>query len=82
METIEFQAKIKNGVIEIPNQYQQEIEAMEVVEVIVKKAERQPKKISGFLKELTENPIIVEDFKSLTRDEIYDRNLDRDYHNP
>lgn len=81
MSTLEFQAIVRNGVIQIPDQYQQEIEAMEVVEVIVKKAEKQPKKISGFLKELIENPIIVKDFKPLTRDEIYDRKLDRDYHN-
>ncbi|MBW4550720.1 MAG: hypothetical protein KME35_06365 [Aphanocapsa sp. GSE-SYN-MK-11-07L] len=81
METVGFQATVKNGVIEIPDQYQQELEAMEVVEVIVKKAEKQPKKISGFLKELIENPIMVKDFKPLTRDEIYDRNLDRDHHN-
>ena len=81
MSTVEFQAIVKNGVIEIPEQYQQEVEAMEVVEVVVKKAEKQKKKISGFFKELTENPIEVKDFKPLTRDEIYDRDLDRDYHN-
>ena len=81
MSTIEFQATVKNGVIEIPDQYQQEFEAMEVVEVFVKKAEKQKKKISGFLKELIENPIEIKNFKPLTRDEIYDRNLDRDYHN-
>lgn len=80
MSTIEFQATIKNGVIKIPDQYQQEVEAMEVVEVFVKKAEKQKKKVSGFLKELIENPIEVKDFKPLTRDQIYDRNLDRDYH--
>lgn len=81
MSTVEFQATVKNGVIKIPDQYQQEVEAMEVVEVFVKKAEKQKKKVSGFLKELIENPIEVKDFKPLTRDEIYDRNLDREYHN-
>lgn len=81
MSTVEFQATVKNGVIEIPDQYQQELEAMEVVEVVVKKAEKQKKKISGFLKELIENPIEVKDFKPLIRDEIYDRNLERNYHN-
>ncbi len=29
MYTVEFQAIVKNGVIEIPEQYQQEVEAME-----------------------------------------------------
>jgi hypothetical protein len=81
MSTVEFQVTVKNGVIEIPDHYQQEVEAMEVVEVIVKKAEKRTKKISGFLKELIENPIEVKDFKPLTRDEIYDRNLDRNYPN-
>ena len=80
MSTVEFQATVKNGVIEVPERYQQEVEAMEVVEVIVKKAEKKKKKISGFLKELIENPIEVKDFKPLTRDEIYDRELDRNYH--
>ena len=80
MSTIKFQATVKNGLIEIPDQYQQEVEAMEVIEVVVKKAEKQNKKISGFLKELIENPIEVKDFKPLTRDEIYDRSLDRHPH--
>ncbi len=81
MSTVEFQATVKNGVIEIPDQYQQEVEAMEVVEVVVKKVEKPKKKISGFLRELIENPIEVKDFKPLTRDEVYNHNIDHDYHN-
>jgi hypothetical protein len=78
MSTVEFQAMVKNGVITIPEQYQQEVAAMEVVEVVVKKAEK--KKLTGFLKELTTNPIQIQNFTPLTRDEIYDRLLDRPPH--
>jgi len=41
--TVEFKAKIKQGIIEIPEEYQQELtEAQEVTVIVIK----QPKRIS------------------------------------
>jgi hypothetical protein len=76
METIEFQAKIKNGVIEIPGEYSQELNDSEMVEVTIKRIVKK-KRIAktGIIARLIENPILVENFKPLTREEAHDRNL-------
>jgi hypothetical protein len=70
VNSLEFKAKIKQGMIEIPAKYQQELlEENEVTVILLK----QPKKISqtGIIAELTENPIPVKDIRQLTRDDIY-----------
>lgn len=68
--SVAFTAKIKQGMIEIPEQYQDELIGENEVRVIVIK---QPKKISqtGIIAELTENPIAVPGVRQLTRDEIH-----------
>lgn len=70
VNSLEFKAKIKQGMIYIPEEYQQELlEDHEVTVILLK----QPKKISqtGIIAELTENPIPVKDIRKLTRDDIY-----------
>lgn len=76
MSTIEFQTKIKNGMIEIPEAYRQELLDFEMVEVTVKRVVKK-KRISqtGIIARLIKNPILVENFKPLTREEAHDRNL-------
>ena len=68
--SVEFKAKIKQGIIEIPEEYQQELTEENEVTVIVLK---QPKRISqtGMIAELTQNPISVRGIRKLTRDEIH-----------
>ncbi|WP_413167015.1 hypothetical protein ACL6C3_09975 [Capilliphycus salinus ALCB114379] len=68
--SVEFKAKIKQGIIEIPEEYKQQLREESEVTVIVLK---QPKIISqtGILAELTQNPISVPGVRKLTRDEIY-----------
>ena len=68
--SVEFKAKIKQGIIEIPEEYKQELTEENEVTVIVLK---QPKRISqtGMIAELTQNPISVPGIRKLTRDEIH-----------
>ncbi|HEY9866047.1 MAG TPA: hypothetical protein V6D21_17885 [Candidatus Obscuribacterales bacterium] len=68
--SVEFKAKIKQGIIEIPAEYKQELTEENEVTVIVLK---QPKRISqtGMIAELTQNPISVPGIRKLTRDEIH-----------
>jgi hypothetical protein len=70
VNSLEFKAKIKQGMIYIPEEYQQELlEDHEVTVILLK----QPKRISqiGIIAELTENPIAVKDIRKLTKDDIY-----------
>lgn len=67
---IEFEAKVENGKIEVPNDFQINIEGTVYVTIATKK-KREGK---SYLRELIDNPIELPPFKPLTRDEIYDRN--------
>lgn len=72
MNAIEFQANIKDGRIEIPDQFRQEFEQQKNVKVIlIKQVEDTQSAI--FLLNLLKNPICIEGFTPLTRDEIYER---------
>ncbi|WP_276752464.1 hypothetical protein [Chlorogloeopsis fritschii] len=72
LNAVEFQAKIQNGLIQIPDEYKQEIGEGDDIKVIVlvKKKSFQKKDI---IDELTENPIQVNGI--LSREEIYSRQL-------
>ena len=72
MYAVEFQASIKDGAIEIPQEYQQELGNGSAVKVIVLMAQQKPQG-RDIIDELTENPISVKGLPRLTRDEIYDR---------
>jgi hypothetical protein len=75
LNTIEFKAKIKQGMIEIPQEYQQHLNEENEVQVIVIKQAKigttQVKKTKDIIDYLTENPIKVDGF--LSREEIHDR---------
>jgi hypothetical protein len=68
--SVEFKVKIKKGIVEIPEEYRQELREVGEVTAIVLK---QPKRISqtGVIAELTQKPIPVSGIRKLTRDEIY-----------
>lgn len=67
---MEFQAKIQNGLIQIPDKYRQELGEEDDIKVIVLvKKKIIPKK--DIIDELTENPVQVTGI--LSREEIYDR---------
>jgi hypothetical protein len=70
MYAFEFQAKLKDGRIEVPVEYQDKISG--TVHVIV----LSPEKSAGtadMVDRLLEHPIEIENFAPLTREEIYER---------
>lgn len=69
MYAIEFQTKVENGHIEIPMEFKDRLAGC--VRVIVL-AEEQPVK-TDLLDRLLANPIKLENFEPLTREEIYER---------
>ncbi|NJM05808.1 hypothetical protein HC891_05830 [Candidatus Gracilibacteria bacterium] len=69
MIAVEFQAHVKDGTIEVPEQYRGRFEGE--VRVIILHVERQKK--SRIIDKLLEHPIADATFRPLTRDEIYDR---------
>jgi hypothetical protein len=70
LESVEFKAKIKQGVIEIPKEYQQQLSEEVEVKVIVIQPDKQISQ-TGIIAELTENPLVVRGIRQLTRDDFY-----------
>jgi hypothetical protein len=70
METVQFKARIKNGVIEVPKKYQGKFK--DNVRVILV-AESSKAKAADYLDELMEHPLKVKGFRPLTRDEAHVR---------
>ncbi|NCR22945.1 MAG: hypothetical protein GPJ27_13900 [Microcystis aeruginosa L111-01] len=75
LNAVEFKAKIKQGIIEIPEEYQQDLrEDSEVQVIVIKQTTNITKsglKNERVIDDLTENPAKVSGF--LSRDEIYNR---------
>ena len=69
MYAVEFQAKIKNGSIEIPEEYRPRFK--ERVRVILLVEEEST--AANFIYDLLQHPVPIPGFKPLTRDEIYER---------
>ncbi len=70
MYAFEFQAKPKNGRIEIPVEYQDKISG--TVRVIILSSEHSVG-AAGMIDRLLERPLEIEDFEPLTREEVYER---------
>jgi hypothetical protein len=71
VNTIEFKAKIKQGTIEIPLEYQQNIQEGSDVNIIIISEEKPTTKIR-LMDQLAENPISVKGWNKLARDEIHE----------
>ena len=69
MYAVEFQAKIKNGTIEIPEVYRSRLK--ERVRVILLAEEENT--TGNFIDQLLQHPLTVTGFKPFARDEIYER---------
>ncbi|MTJ30002.1 hypothetical protein [Aphanizomenon sp. UHCC 0183] len=69
-----FKARVNNGKIEIPLEYQDEIHNAEIVEIVILQL---PKKKhfpqTGMINQLTANPIKIADFQPLTREQANER---------
>lgn len=76
MDTIEFQASIKDGVVQIPEEYQQDLQNADTIAVTIQKVVKE-KRFSpiGIIARLTKEPVIVKEFKPFTREEAHDRRL-------
>ncbi|MEH2086234.1 MULTISPECIES: hypothetical protein [unclassified Nostoc] len=70
LNAVEFQAKIQNGLIQIPDEYKQELGEGDDIKVIVLVTKKSSKK-RDIIDELTENPVQVDGVFS--REEIYNR---------
>ncbi|MEH2259139.1 hypothetical protein [Nostoc sp.] len=68
LNAVEFQAKIQNGLIQIPDEYKQELGEGDDIKVIVLVTKKSSKK-RDIIDELTENPVQVDGVFS--REEIY-----------
>ena len=70
----QFKARVNNGKIEIPLEYQDEIHNAEIVEIVILQL---PKKKhfpqTGIINQLTANPIKIADFQPLTREQANER---------
>ena len=69
MYAVEFQAKIKNGTIEIPSEYRDKLKNM--VRVIV--WEEIEGKTGNLIDQLLDKPFRIQGFEPLSRDEIHAR---------
>jgi hypothetical protein len=69
MEAIEFKTKIKNGVIHVPERYRKKNGEKVKVILISEKSSKQTDIIDGLLS----NPIKIQNFLPLGREEIHDR---------
>jgi hypothetical protein len=70
MVTVQFETKVKNGVIQIPKKYQGKFS--DHVRVILK-VEAKKSAASNYLDYLMANPVKIKNFKRLTREQIYAR---------
>lgn len=68
MYAVEFRAKIKDGLIEIPDQYRKHLTHQ--VRVIVL-TEENLEAASTYIDQLLMTPTLIDDFRPLTRDEVY-----------
>ena len=68
---IKLQAKVYQGKIEIPEIYQDNLQMVEMVEIIIPDSLKNVS--SGIINRLLEHPIEIQDFTPLSRDEIYER---------
>ena len=72
MSKIKFTAKVNQGNIEIPKQYQEAIQKAETIEIIIDRHTISSNQ--GIINRLLNNPIKIQNFVPLTRDEVHKSN--------
>ncbi len=68
MYAIEFEAKVKDGKIEIPAEYRDKFTHVKVI--VLTKTTEEP---DNLIEQLLESPLQIPGFQPLSRDEIYKR---------
>lgn len=74
MATVEFQGKVENGVIIVPEEYKQNLSEGSSVRVIVTQPPKKQISETGILAELMRHPIAAPGVRSMTREAMHDRN--------
>ncbi|MFM6333228.1 MAG: hypothetical protein ACKPFI_10660 [Dolichospermum sp.] len=72
INSVRFNAKVKQGIIEIPQEYQTNLVDGSEIRVVIS-FQNEPKQEYSLMDELAKNPISVKGLSKLTRDEIYTR---------
>lgn len=72
MLSVEFEVKVQNGKIQIPEDLQQEFEGIEGVKVILIKPIA-ANTGDDLIQELLDHPLEIKDFLPASREELYDR---------
>ncbi|RUT00851.1 hypothetical protein DSM106972_072600 [Dulcicalothrix desertica PCC 7102] len=73
MLTVEFQAKVENGIILIPEEYKKELTNANFVKVTVNKQSEKKAKEVDIMDELAQNPIEVPGVRSISREQMHER---------
>lgn len=73
MVPVEFQARVENGIIVVPDEYKQVIANYDTVTVIVGKQSKKRISQTGIIAALIRKPVSVPGIRSITRDEMHDR---------
>ncbi|MEB3147819.1 MAG: hypothetical protein VKL60_02205 [Sphaerospermopsis sp.] len=70
MITVEFQTTIENGMIKIPEQYQQQLKQPNIVKVTLQQDTSE--QTVNYLQYLLEHPLNIEKLTPMKREEIYE----------
>lgn len=73
-EVVEFETEIRNGVIEIPEQYKKELRDGYKIKISIL-ANEQQKRSWSIMDELAQKPVSVKGLGKLTKDEMHNRRL-------
>jgi hypothetical protein len=73
MYAVEFQARLQNGMIPVPQQYQAQLSAQVRVIILTEPLYPHPDKYDDIIARLLKAPRQVNNFKPMTREEIYER---------
>jgi RNA-binding protein YhbY len=73
MVPVEFQARVENGVIVVPDEYKQSLAEANTVKVTVLKQAQKQASRPDIMDELAQNPVSVPGIRSLTREEMHER---------
>jgi hypothetical protein len=69
--TVEFRTDIRDGRIKLPDEVKQQFDRTKSVKVTISDDVETAQR--DIIAELLQKPLIIEGFKPMTRDEIYDR---------
>lgn len=73
MASVEFQAKVENGNIVIPEEYKQELSEVATVKIIISKQSKQQSIPFDIMDELAQNPVSISGIRTISREEMHER---------